>query len=181
MWPTGIFNMKLLELSSRLSPLKQCVHCKVHKFPVDFPQSKTNRSYARCTFCRSRYGVKQNRINPEKFREKRREYYHANKHRIASRKYDEHMASACRKSRLKRKYGMSEGDAEVMALAQNHCCAICGKRKPLVIDHSHELGYVRGLLCSDCNKGLGCFCDSVSSLRGAIDYLSQHMKVVPGA
>ncbi len=52
-------------------------------------------------------------------------------------------------------------------------CLICPELPPkrLVPDHDHKTGRVRGLLCDSCNKGLGCFRDSVASLQRAITYL----------
>lgn len=52
-------------------------------------------------------------------------------------------------------------------------CAICGTIAPLVIDHDHTTGFVRGLLCHNCNVGLGAFRDSVADLRNAADYLDR--------
>ena len=56
-------------------------------------------------------------------------------------------------------------------------CAICGAEKPpnraLAVDHDHESGRLRGLLCAPCNTGLGCFRDSVSLLEAAITYLAR--------
>lgn len=61
-----------------------------------------------------------------------------------------------------------------MLAAQGGRCAICRQepgRRALDVDHSHETGAVRGLLCELCNKGLGCFRDSLDALRRAVVYL----------
>jgi hypothetical protein len=51
-------------------------------------------------------------------------------------------------------------------------CAICeNDEKDLVIDHDHKTGKVRGLLCRQCNSGLGMFGDSMDILKAAILYL----------
>lgn len=57
-------------------------------------------------------------------------------------------------------------------------CAICNRTekevgKVFALDHDHETGQFRGLLCTACNLGLGCFKDSKSMLLKAIDYLAQ--------
>lgn len=81
------------------------------------------------------------------------------------------------------RYGVTVGDIEALAEKQGHSCAICGihkddiehaafKHNPLVIDHDHATGAVRGLLCTNCNAGLGQFKDNVGLLAKAISYLS---------
>ena len=52
-------------------------------------------------------------------------------------------------------------------------CAICGSKdeKHLCVDHSHENGKIRKLLCENCNKGLGYFRDNPLVLENAINYL----------
>jgi|SRR3989442_882027 len=72
-----------------------------------------------------------------------------------------------------RHYGISWQDYKAMAARQAGACAIC-KRKPgrtLHIDHCHSTGKVRGLLCNNCNSGLGSFDDQCSLLQAAAEYL----------
>ena len=57
-----------------------------------------------------------------------------------------------------------------------HRCAICkkelGDKNRPCVDHSHETGQVRGILCSQCNSGLGFFNDSTELLSAAGEYLT---------
>lgn len=73
-----------------------------------------------------------------------------------------------------RKYGLSEKNFRILLESQNYECAICGKPdRSLVVDHSHVTGKVRGLLCSQCNTGIGLLQDSVEIIRRAEGYLIQ--------
>ena len=78
--------------------------------------------------------------------------------------------------RLRNHPGVTTDDYKARLSAQNNKCAICngppnGKWKQLDIDHDHKTGKFRGLLCHECNKGLGCFRDNKTSLRNAVVYL----------
>lgn len=53
---------------------------------------------------------------------------------------------------------------------QDAVCWICGKT-PVVPDHDHQTGQLRGLLCAGCNLGIGKFADDPSRLRRAAEYL----------
>lgn len=85
-----------------------------------------------------------------------------------------------------RKYNLSPERYAAMLQAQDSCCAICGTDRPggqgrFHVDHDHKCcpgirscgRCVRGLLCNNCNAGLGRFEDNVVALRKAIDYLEQ--------
>lgn len=61
---------------------------------------------------------------------------------------------------------------------QGNSCAICGKHqdesiRKLHLDHNHKTGMIRGLLCAQCNVGLGSFSDDVDRMLKAIDYLKR--------
>jgi hypothetical protein len=86
-------------------------------------------------------------------------------------------ANDAHRRRLNVKYRLTPEAYAALLAEQAGCCAICGRRaeestgKVLSIDHDHETGRVRGLLCSHCNRGLGHFLDSEPLLRVAADYL----------
>lgn len=91
--------------------------------------------------------------------------------------YDEH-PDYFRNWRFKRKYGISLDDYNVMLEKQHGVCAICGKLpfgryKRLCVDHNHDTGVVRGLLCVSCNHLLGDCYEDVNTLRLAILYLKE--------
>lgn len=77
---------------------------------------------------------------------------------------------------VRSKYGIEINDYENLLAAQDNKCAICRKpaseiTKRLFVDHDHKTNAVRGLLCSDCNFGLGNFKDSKKLLLSAAKYL----------
>ncbi len=80
-----------------------------------------------------------------------------------------------RKSRFK-KYGISVAEYDTMAASQEGVCMIC-KRKPrrLYVDHDHNTGVVRGLLCNPCNQAIGMMHDNPNTLIAAAKYVGgQH-------
>ena len=52
-------------------------------------------------------------------------------------------------------------------------CVICGSDEPLVVDHDHKTGKVRGMLCNHCNRGLGHFRDDPELLEFAAQYVRE--------
>ena len=92
----------------------------------------------------------------------------------------EGQAHRSRKHNLK-KYGLTVEDYDRMLKEQNGKCLICLSEEAcrtyasysLFVDHCHETGKVRGLLCHHCNSGLGHFKDSEELLKKAIGYLNE--------
>ena len=81
-------------------------------------------------------------------------------------------------NRQKKVFGIDETDYNNILLNQNNCCAICLRNinefdNRLHIDHDHKTGLFRGLLCYNCNAGLGNFKDNIKSLKKAINYLTK--------
>ena len=75
---------------------------------------------------------------------------------------------------LKKNYGISIAAYESLLKRQRGVCAICQKgphKRRLDVDHDHATGKVRGLLCTNCNNGLGRFLDSTLLLSAAKKYL----------
>lgn len=74
---------------------------------------------------------------------------------------------------LKRHYNITLEEYDARLRSQNGVCAICkniGKKK-LSVDHDHNTGIVRGLLCDQCNMALGLLGDSTTNLQNALNYL----------
>ena len=151
---------------------KRCPRCKKQKKTSDFSKCSTHKdglSYY-CRKCRCELTKAAYRKNPTraiaasrawraKNRARHNDYAMTHKHGITREEYDE---------KLK---------------AQNDVCAICGQAETrrnkngvyrLHIDHDHETGRIRALLCHNCNAGLGHFKDDPKLLEAAAAYLRNH-------
>jgi hypothetical protein len=77
--------------------------------------------------------------------------------------------------RLLKKFKITTGEYKSLFDAQNNSCAICqvpwDGKKFMPVDHDHKTGKIRGILCDDCNLGLGKFNDSHEMLLKAAHYL----------
>jgi len=103
----------------------------------------------------------------------------------ANARYAEKNRPKARHARLKYRLPDLTGfDFDRMWREQDGLCAICGSalrkegRSGVNVDHCHDTGRVRELLCQPCNNGLGCFKDDPSRLRKAISYLMKHRRGV---
>lgn len=128
----------------------------------------------RCKECDSAKNKKYHQDNLEEQRRKGREK--------AQRLRDADPVAAAEKQyayRVKKQYGITIDEVNQMWDDQDGCCAICGEPEPdqpdrfqrMHVDHDHETGVVRGLLCSRCNQGLGYFQDDPDRLEAAAQYL----------
>lgn len=102
--------------------------------------------------------------NPEKVKEAEKKYRESNPEKVKLK---------MRKQALKRKYGMTMEDYEQMLKSQNGKCSICNeeKQETLCVDHDHNTGKVRGLLCRHCNHVVGFAKDNIDILNNVINYL----------
>jgi len=151
----------------------QCIGCKnwqpLSNFP---PDSKVKIGVGgRCRECVN----DKSKVKPSRSSEIRHQQY------IRLDKVE--LLSQSRKIRLKKNYGIDEEDYAALFLAQNGLCAICqkpesrthhitGKAFMLAVDHDHESGQVRGLLCTKCNKAIGALGDTHDNLARVLSYLN---------
>jgi hypothetical protein len=86
---------------------------------------------------------------------------------------------ANRNSWLRSAYGIDLFDYNLMVEMQGGRCLICQKtfEHQLVVDHDHQTKEVRGLLCSQCNQGLGFFHDDATSLERARLYITDRLSL----
>lgn len=167
--------LKLLEIQK-----KSCGHTKC---PYENPQDLSNFYKSNrfndglshyCKKCQLTKTANWAKRNPEKLAAK------AKRLRLKLKIENPHKAWALRRnSRLKEAYGMTLDDYNNMFIAQNGCCAICARPasdfpKKLVVDHNHETGKVRKLLCGLCNQMLGSSKENKQTLQKAIQYLEDH-------
>ena len=90
-----------------------------------------------------------------------------------SRRFRGENRASCRRSELKYKYGITPEQYDEMWKAQGEGCAICGSDRKPRIDHCHQTGRVRGILCDTCNRGLGMLGDNLETLRNVVQYLER--------
>jgi hypothetical protein len=123
--------------------------------------------------------------NREQIKAQRKGYYEANKHWLVPASREKRVLHAKRynENRLNRLYALRPGQYEEMLASQGNACAICKSADPgqynstrFNIDHCHETGAVRGLLCHTCNRGLGLLQDSPEFLESAARYVRNHRK-----
>ena len=137
--------------------IKRCGSCNTYKTLDSFYNNKNNKDGKcyRCKDCDSKARKKYYREN-ETSKDKRLE--------------------RLRKHRYKN-YGITQKDYDELFKKQNNSCAICSSKdtrspsKYFSVDHCHITGKVRGLLCNQCNRGLGFLGDTKESLYKAYMYL----------
>jgi hypothetical protein len=160
---------------------KTCKKCGAAKSSEAFYKASTARDGLRpeCIDCAKAY---------------RRKWYEANREAAIRRtlkwrddnrdRYDDYRAEYRQRPERKRKmrdlyyrrtFGISADDVDALIEVQGGVCAICGitpeREASWHVDHDHETGAVRGVLCIDCNHGIGKLGDSIERLERAIAYL----------
>jgi len=106
-------------------------------------------------------------------------YYSDNKEAVLNKIHASYCPVKERNKKLKRTYGLTSDDYEMMLANQEYSCLICGSKTSqhnsgkFVVDHCHTTNQVRGILCSHCNFGIGHFKDNPQTLRTAASYLER--------
>lgn len=142
--------------------VKLCIRCDTEKPLTAFYKNKINGGYySGCKKCRNARTVLWQSNNKSRTKET---------NKASSRRYV-----------LKKKYGLTVEKFEQMKKDRNNCCDICGlpetrMNKSLAIDHCHDTGEVRGLLCGGCNTGIGNLRDDPTLLIRGAEYILKYRK-----
>lgn len=180
--------------------MKACTVCGVVKNLSEFniqrkgtPDGHTYKckkcatAYTKEWTARNRERVRQNEKrryenNPQPKKDYAKKYREANKERVKAthEKWVKNNGRKLMAGVIRRLYGLSIEAYERMFKEQNGACKICQQQnydgKRLFVDHDHDTGTVRGLLCHHCNAGMGHFKDDPYLLQVAIKYLTENSK-----
>lgn len=135
--------------------VKRCPDCKDWKPAEAFPRNRRMKD-GRHTYCKE--------CNNARSRESR-----------------ERLHGGTRHYHLTRRYGIGAAEVDAMISNQGGVCVVCGRPDPQHVDHDHVTGNVRGILCFNCNGGLGQFADDQDRLIEAARYLDAAGVVGPDA
>ena len=125
--------------------MKCCPDCGKYKPLLEFPRNRrTKNGFA--TYCKPCHNARGN--------ESRKRLYGSSRH-----------------YHLKRRYGIGAPEVEDLIRGQGDVCPICDRAYPEHVDHDHATGQVRGVLCFNCNGGLGQFGDDAGRLYRAAFYV----------
>jgi hypothetical protein len=158
---------------------KLCRKCNTKKEAIDFYKDNLNKADGlrhECKECVRKRVLKRYQLKPEEIKEYNRQYRKLNKVKLL-------------KQKRMRRLGISSEEHDFIVERAQGLCEICGKHQEdfpyskltvengeLSIDHNHTTGELRGLLCANCNHGLGKLSDSGIKLIQAIKYLSERDK-----
>jgi hypothetical protein len=133
--------------SDALLPLetKRCPDCGIDKPLAEFPRNK-NYSDGRHSYCKPC-------------------------HNARGKESKQRLHGGSRHYHLVRRYGIGAHQVEAMIRVQGGRCAICKTEPAVHVDHDHDSGLIRGVLCFNCNGGLGQFKDDPRNLTRALAYL----------
>lgn len=166
-----------------MNELRKCNKCEVEKILTEdnFRPHGNNHPGFRytCRKCEREYMSKKRAINPELYAEKSRAWSksHPAQRNATKRAWRINNPRKHKSYVLKRTYGITLDQYETMLAAQNGVCAICkthttdNRGQRLHVDHCHQTGKVRGILCGKCNSILGFVDDNPDWLDKAKAYL----------
>jgi len=144
--------------------VKKCNGCNKNLSEDSFPIRSGDKRRSTCKVCHNARVRRWYSKDKPYRRYKSRQYASTNRSKRSS-----------WNKRLKANYGITADQFDIMRKEQEDKCLICSDRpdKGLVVDHCHKTGKVRGLICANCNSGIGFLRDDINLLEKAIDYLER--------
>ncbi len=159
-----------------------CTKCKEFKIFSEFHKCKRASSgfRERCKCCTSIENKGWKKKNALKCKEDNAKWYLKNtdKHKQKRDVYWASKKDRMKDWRLQKTYKINISEYDALLNKQNMCCAICERhqtefQRRLAVDHDHETGEIRGLLCHSCNTGIGSLKDDYRMLDKASQYLKR--------
>lgn len=156
------------KMYAELMRKKRCTSCNEEKDVSEFYTRKiSNDGIAPiCKVCDNKKSTEYRNRNKDKIRAQRKDFRIKNKERLS-----------IAKNRAK----ATPEQFKSLFEEQKGCCAICkihqiDLKRRIAVDHNHESGQIRGLLCDTCNRGLGLLKENIEVLQKAVEYLIKYKK-----
>ena len=152
---------------------KTCARC-LESLPLGSFGNDPRMSYGKKSYCRPCYAA----WARERYAADRETARRKSREAEARRRTPERT----RTRHLKAMYGLTREEYDRLLDEQQGRCAICFTDRPggkgnWHVDHDHDSGRVRGLLCAGCNVGIGHFRENADRLRAAAEYIETHSEV----
>jgi len=125
-----------------------CATCGRAKPVIEFPRNKRSTTGYHC-YCKLCHNSRNRRFVKERHGGSR--HYH-----------------------LRGRYGIGADEVDKLIRRQGGLCAVCRESEAKQVDHDHETGAVRGIVCLLCNAAIGAFHDDPNLIRRAIAYVRDH-------
>lgn len=160
---------------------KRCPSCGETKPRSEFRADRTKADHltSACSACISQRSRDYYQRNRDRIRANVKAYQKA-KPEVQARAVARRRENGKRRAAdVKGKYGLTEGEYAALLERSGGLCEICGRvpsevsKKGVCVDHCHDSGRVRGILCAPCNMGIGHLRDDPEVLRAAIGYLER--------
>jgi len=160
-----------VNLRPKISMEKMCSSCKETKPLTAFYKRKVSVDglQGKCKMCTKVSAYEWRDANPHKAKAAEQKYRSTTEYRTYQREF--------KRKEVLAKYGITQADYDQKLADQAGGCAICGSveadslGRRMYLDHDHQTGKARGLLCGKCNFGIGSLQDDPNLLRAAADYL----------
>jgi hypothetical protein len=166
---------------------KRCRHCGELKPLEQFHRDRSVKDGRRpeCKACTAAKRRARYRKDPAAEIARVKAWQQANSERLNAyrrqRRSDPAVRRRDRSGHLRRKFGITIDEYEARLARQGGGCAICGRDEPpagsLHVDHDHDSGRVRALLCVRCNNGIALFDEDPALLRYAADYVATARRI----
>lgn len=174
--------------------MRICSRCKTAK-PIErfysHPLCKPNGTRKQCKDCTNEYKRSVHKKNPTINRNRNNAYAAANRDKLAEwqRLNRKNAPDRHKGYQLKKSFGITLEQFKKMEADQKSLCALCnqpektilksGKIKHLAVDHDHNTGLIRKLLCWECNTAIGKLNHDPELLRKAAAYIEKHKLIAP--